>query len=370
MTVSEYRAALVQELSRSRLNHYDDNYDVMNLGPEPSPSSLENQTPNPRLEQLFDEDPVGYFEEKFGDRLNLGEYLFTCLADQSSRDLLIKVMAYRLVGYRHVKLPRNNPEYWAGIDLVKSLKTETAPLPIDWRGLSLAEYDVTQLGFNMTLYAGDMGLACMLVQRQYEYNSSEVSIKAEIGDIVIDAGACWGETTLYFAHEAGSSGSVYAFEFIPSNLAVTKQNLRNNPSLAANVTIVEHPVWRDSGLTLYYTDDGPGSYVSPDYLKRDAWDGTVSTVTIDGTASTRDLPRIDFIKMDIEGAELAALQGAEDSIRRYRPKLAISLYHAPEDFDSIPRYLSELDLDYDFYLGHHTIYANETVLYGVSKRRP
>jgi hypothetical protein len=74
--------------------------------------------------------------------------------------------------------------------------------------------------------------------------------------------------------------------------------------------------------------------------------------------------------MDIEGAELAALQGAEESIRKYRPKLAISLYHAPEDFDSIPRYLTGLHLDYAFYLGHHTIYQNETVLYCVPKRLP
>lgn len=370
MTDSEYRVALIQELSRSRSANHDDNYDVMNLRPEPSPSGLKSRTLNDGQEELFEENPVRYFEELFGDRLNVGEHLFTCLADESSRDLLIKLMAYRLLGYRHVKLPRNTPEYWEGIERVKSLKTRTPPLPINWRALSLAEYDTTELGFNMKLYAGDMGLACTLVQRQYEYASSEVTIKAETGDIIIDAGACWGETTLYFAHEAGPSGSVYAFEFIPSNLAVLKQNLINNSHLATNVTIVEHPVWREPGLILYYSDDGPGSYITPDHAKRDAWDGTVSTVTIDELVSSRSLRRVDFIKMDIEGAELAALQGAEQSIRRHRPRLAISLYHALKDFDSIPRHLSDLDLDYAFYLGHHTISENETVLYCMPNRRP
>jgi FkbM family methyltransferase len=341
----------------------------MNLGPEPSPS-VKHEHLAAGLEELFEENPGRYFEELFGDRLNIGEHLFTYLADQPSRDLLIKLMAYRLLGYRHVKLPRNCPEYWEGIDRVISLKTSTPPLPINWRGLSLAEYDTTEIGFNMKLYAGDTGLACMLVQRQYEYSSSEVTIKAETGDIVIDAGACWGETSLYFAHEVGSSGSVYSFEFIPSNLAVLKKNLRNNAHIATNVTIVEHPVWRDSGLVLYYSDDGPGSRVTADHTKHEAWDGTVSTVAIDQFVSGRSLPRVDFIKMDIEGAELAALQGAEESIRKYRPKLAISLYHAPEDFHSIPRYLTGLHLDYAFYLGHHTIYQNETVLYCVPKRLP
>jgi FkbM family methyltransferase len=359
MNYSDYRAALIQELSRSSFADHDDNYDVKSLGPEPA------RAPNAGPGELFYTNPPRYFEELYGERLNFGEHLFARLADQSSRDLLVKVMAFRLLGHRHVKLPRNNPEHWEGIERVISVKTPTTPLPISWKGLSLAEYDTTELGFNMKLYAGDVGLACTLVQKQYEYASPEVTIKAEAGDIIIDAGACWGDTTLYFAHEAGSAGKVYAFEFIPSNLAVLNENLRNNPHLATSVTIVEHPLWRESGLVLYYTDEGPGSKVTPDRAKQDSWDGSVPTVTIDGVVSSHHLPRIDFIKMDIEGAELAALQGAEESIRKYRPKLAISLYHAPlgEDFDSIPEYLSGLDLDYGFYLGHHTIYENETVLY-------
>lgn len=368
MSNSEYQEALIEELGRCRSVDHDDNYDVMNLGPEPSPPDLEPDA-DARFEELFDQDQGRYFHEQFGERLKVGELLFTMLSDQPSRDLLIKVMAYRMLGYRRVKLPRNSPEYWEGIERVKSLKTKTPPIPINWLGLSLAEYDTNELGFNMRLYAGDTGLACILVQRQYEYASPTVTVKAEAGDIIIDAGACWGETSLYFAHEAGSSGRVYAFEFIPSNLAVAKLNLSNNPDLARNIAIIEHPLWQEDGLSLYYSDDGPGSHVTPDCAGKDIWDGAVSTVTIDGLVSSRDLLRIDFIKMDIEGAELYALHGAEKSIRKYRPKLAISLYHALKDFDSIPKYLFELDLDYDFYLGHHTIYENETVLYGMPKCR-
>lgn len=370
MTDSGYRETLIHELSRSRSANHDDNYDAMNLGPEPSRPALNRQTREAGAEELFDENPARYFEELFGASLHIGEHLFSCLADQSSRDLLIKLMAYRLLGYRHVKLPRNNPEYWAGIERVISLKTGTPSLPINWRGLSLAEYDVAELGFNLKVFAGDTGLACVLVQKQYEYTSPEVSMKPEPGDIIIDAGACWGETTLYFAHEAGSSGRVYAFEFVPNNIAVLEQNLSNNPHVASNVTIVKHPLGRETGLTLYYSDDGPASRVTPNRAQRGTGDGAISTITIDSFVFDRGVPSVDFIKMDIEGDELAALQGAENSIRKYRPKLAISLYHAFEDFASIPRYLTGLNLDYAFYLGHHTIYENETVLYCVPKRRP
>ena len=53
--------------------------------------------------------------------------------------------------------------------------------------------------------------------------------------------------------------------------------------------------------------------------------------------------------MDIEGSELNALQGAEKTIREFRPKLAISLYHKEDDFIVIPDYLKKLNLQYEFF---------------------
>ena len=66
--------------------------------------------------------------------------------------------------------------------------------------------------------------------------------------------------------------------------------------------------------------------------------------------------------MDIEGAELPALRGATSVLQKFRPKLAISLYHSMDDFVDIPKYLNSLELGYEFYLSHGTIYHEETVL--------
>ena len=74
-------------------------------------------------------------------------------------------------------------------------------------------------------------------------------------------------------------------------------------------------------------------------------------------------PKVDFTKIDIEGAELAALNGAEKSIRRFKPDMAITVYHSLEDFWQIPQYLDSLNLGYVFYLRHFTIHAEETVLF-------
>lgn len=73
-----------------------------------------------------------------------------------------------------------------------------------------------------------------------------------------------------------------------------------------------------------------------------------------------------YIKMDIEGAELEALKGAESIIKNNKPKLAICLYHQPQDFFEIPLYIKKLNPDYTIYIHHHNRYCTcETVLYAV-----
>ena len=66
--------------------------------------------------------------------------------------------------------------------------------------------------------------------------------------------------------------------------------------------------------------------------------------------------------MDIEGSEQSAIKGGINTIMKYKPKLAISIYHSMDDFVNIAQYLKSLNLGYDFYLKHGTIHCEETVL--------
>lgn len=75
--------------------------------------------------------------------------------------------------------------------------------------------------------------------------------------------------------------------------------------------------------------------------------------------------RVTFIKMDVEGAELAALQGAQHVIRKQHPKLAICVYHKPEDIIDIPSYILSLDPGYRLFLRHYSPFEDETVLYAI-----
>ena len=77
--------------------------------------------------------------------------------------------------------------------------------------------------------------------------------------------------------------------------------------------------------------------------------------------------KITFLKMDIEGAELSALHGAEKTIKRDKPVLAICVYHKREDLIAIPQYIKELVPEYKLYLRAHFPYASELVLYAISE---
>ena len=72
-----------------------------------------------------------------------------------------------------------------------------------------------------------------------------------------------------------------------------------------------------------------------------------------------------MIKLDVEGAELESLKGAEKTILRDKPKLAVCIYHKPEDLTQIPLYIKNLVPEYKLYIRHHSNRFTETVLYAV-----
>ena len=135
-----------------------------------------------------------------------------------------------------------------------------------------------------------------------------------------------------------------------------------NPALASRITLISKALAQSSGATLSFSQNGPGSHAV-----ETATGLSVETQSIDNLVSEGNLSRVDFIKMDIEGSEMNALLGAEQTIRRYRPRLAISVYHSVQDFIRIPEWIANLGLGYRMYLDHFTIYGEESVLFACSE---
>jgi len=73
--------------------------------------------------------------------------------------------------------------------------------------------------------------------------------------------------------------------------------------------------------------------------------------------------KVDFIKLDIEGAEQDAIDGAKNSIKKYKPILAICIYHKAEDWYKIPQKVLEINKNYKIYIRHYMEGIYETVMY-------
>jgi len=114
---------------------------------------------------------------------------------------------------------------------------------------------------------------------------------------------------------------------------------------------------REAQMPFIYTDDSFGNRISQDGQVQ------IQCVSLDHVIPTFNPT---FISMDIEGAELESLKGAENTIRASRPDLAICVYHAPNHLWEIPLYLDSLGLGYRFYLRNYTTFTSETVLYATS----
>lgn len=338
---------LVQDILRRAHEYPQDNWDYLRFGPNPvrdRPGQI-----------IFD---LARATEACADIIDHGadyQWIHDTLADEASRRLLIDLLAYRVLGYAHVKLPTNTPAFWREYQTIDSRFLKQANVARS-AIFDLHRYAVPVHGRVLQLINHPLGILSLLLG-QYFFERAGKVVKPNVGDNVLDAGGCWGEAALAFASAVGPTGHVYSFEFVPNNLAIFQANLASCPEIAAIVTIIDRPLFHTSGQRLAFTDNGPGSRLTGTDVN-----ASVTSLNIDDFVAG-GIPRIDFIKMDIEGAEVAALEGARATLRQFKPRLAISVYHRPHDLFEIPRLIQQIEGSYRFYLDHYTIHQEETVLY-------
>lgn len=289
------------------------------------------------------------------------EWVHGKLADDESKKWLVKLVAYRALGHRKIKLPTNSPEFLKAKEMARQIPHGEEEIDPEFLGWKLHQRSLQSFGYPIRMFTNAGACVTTFVHQQYRCETAEGPIECAPGDMVVDAGGCYGDTALYFAHQAGPGGRVASFEFLPVNVSVFGRNMELNPELAARIRLYENPVYSTSGQELFVVGNGPGTRVLP--TSSDPKASKVRTLKIDDLVASGDFPRIDFIKMDIEGAELEALKGSESVLRQFKPKLAITVYHHFKDFWTIPQYLDSLGLGYRFYLRHFTIHAEETVLF-------
>ena len=140
-------------------------------------------------------------------------------------------------------------------------------------------------------------------------------------EVVADVGCFDCESILqYFNYANKVYTKIYYFEPEPHQYAHCKEIIEKGGY--QNWDIFNYGVY-DNNSKLYFSSNSSCTKISND------GDIEVDVIKLDDFFKTHEAST--FIKMDIEGAELAALKGCAETITRYKPKLAICVYHKPED---------------------------------------
>lgn len=206
------------------------------------------------------------------------------------------------------------------------------------------------------------GIQSSFISNEEEYFSHPFFPKDWSQKIFVDCGAYIGDTLEQFIKHTGGAKRYYAIEADPVNFRLLQQKAeqlqRETPLGPDGVRLVPCAVGQVEQKGYIHrnsTSHGLGSSLSSTSQEQDE---QCDIITLDGCLAER----IDFIKADIEGYEYQMLLGAKEIIAKYRPMMAICLYHNIVDLYSIPLLIHSFVPEYHFSIAQHSDFA-ETILY-------
>ncbi len=193
-------------------------------------------------------------------------------------------------------------------------------------------------------------LKILSVEGSYENEN----VKLKKGDVVIDAGANMGLFSI-FAQRKGAK-KVFAFEPQREAISILEKNIQHN-KIESKVDIIPLGL-SDSNIIINLNYSGDGHSSGSIIMHNDkAGSEKIECVTLDSWVKNNKIEKIDFIKADIEGAERNMLMGATETLRKFQPRLAICIYHLPDDPEVISTLIKKANPAYCIEKTSHKIFA-------------
>lgn len=190
------------------------------------------------------------------------------------------------------------------------------------------------------------------IQREEsQYFENFLNLNQE-NEVFIDVGAYDGFTSIEFIKHCPQYQSIHLFEPDPNNYLKAEKALANFPNIHFH-----HYGLSTEKAELKFDMMGSSSKISDDGK---------TIIPVNKLDSILD-EEPTFIKMDIEGGESAAIEGARETISKYQPRLAIAAYHSAGDFWRIPKQVLSIRNDYNIYIRHYTECIYETVMFFLPK---
>lgn len=143
--------------------------------------------------------------------------------------------------------------------------------------------------------------------------------KVELADVILDVGSCLGSFSVCASYATGNKGLVVSIEPAPENLFYLKKNL----STLKNIVIINKCISNFKGETVLYLSSNLQTYSVINYTSNSL---KIPTDTLDNITSELKLDRVDFIKINVEGAELEVLEGA-NKVLKMTKKVVVEAHH-------------------------------------------
>ncbi|WP_057939945.1 FkbM family methyltransferase [Algoriphagus resistens] len=186
----------------------------------------------------------------------------------------------------------------------------------EFRGVSM-KVDISKQMGNAIYWRGAHDWAPIFVLEKF--------LKA--GDTFIDVGANQGEYSLWAARKVGDHGKVVAFEPMPQLFGQLKENIRLNKSFQKSVTPVQLGLSDKKGEVILYasedSNEGTNTIYTTDKFSIEL--GKIELDTLDKQLNELSIEEVNFLKVDVEGAELQVLKGSLNTLKKYRPILLLEI---------------------------------------------
>lgn len=291
----------------------------------------------------------------FKSKINLFYNAYLNLEDNYSKDIYIQILIKRLRhnhNYSYVNLDNSN-KHTSNILQAKVLgNSENNNGTNNPRKLKIIEFLVNNNIFKIEYY----NELTAYKRKQYLYDRDNLKIYPQLNDYVIDGGSFIGDSSLVFSGLVGEKGKVYCFEVLKENIDILERNIANHP--LKNITVFK------CGLSNQHVEaplfSSENTYTNPGFKCHNK---VVPLQTIDNLVSLEEINRVNYIKLDIEGFEVEALEGAYNTIKNYEPNMAVCLYHKFSDLFSIILYIKQNFPFYKMRINQHADTIGETVLY-------
>jgi FkbM family methyltransferase len=175
-------------------------------------------------------------------------------------------------------------------------------------------------------------------------------------DYVIDAGANVGMFSIIASNKVGERGKIFAFEPLKEISAVFEENIQKNN--CKNIAI-ENMLLGDEEkeVTFFYNLESNYNGASTRIQNKNDKTITLQQITLDEYVKKNEVKKVDFIKADIEGAERDMLAGAEQTIKKFKPRLALRTYHLPDDPEVLHTLIKKYVPEYKTMHHKKTLYA-------------